>query len=614
MELSLLVHAENTKDEIYWNLTRCKDYARKIKNARMQPLISTNLGRSIPARELADPLIEAYLRAFEGSIRVLHVPSFRAEYERFWICPEAASMPFRMQLQLCLAIGAALHDDKFTLRQSAMHWVYEAQLWMMLPPEKDRVTYMGLQIMCLLCVARTVCAIGADLAWLAGGGLIRMAIYMGLHRDPRQLGNMSVYRAEMRRRLWATVLELDVQFAVDSGASATLEDADYDTLPPANLNDDQLNDEPDRDRPGAPGLEVPTQSSVQIVLQRSIPLRVAILRHINGLQGEDSYNATLSLNSRLTKECRHLTKSLHDLKIASAARVSSGGDHCVSSFHASQAELALYRCFHTLHQPIIMQSLEDPRFYFSRKMFLDSSLKIARLCHLTKVGDQQDASSVELQAEADFKRFLTNSAGMIRNVVGQSLMGLGLRIIHLKEDQSLSLGYFPTGFEEGMPSRELRQFLERTFDLARRRIQSGETGIKVMCFVGAALARHEKTEAGADVAAVQDAILASATASSREAIELLRARAHLEGTILPDDDTGTGTNTSEDPGPMNLGTGNTTIFGALQALTNSNGLGDGMDWMTDWAWDDMSEFGWPAGGQQSWGQGGQLDPMGNMPM
>jgi hypothetical protein len=622
-ELSILVHAESTKDEVYWNLTRCKDLARTIKESRLQPLLSTNIGQSLPNRVLADQLLENYIRAFEGQTRILHIPSFRAEYERLWQSPESAGQPFIMQVQLCLAIGAALYDDTFTLRQTAMQWVYEAQLWMMLPPEKDRITYTGMQIMCLICLARTVCSVGADLSWLGGGQLSRMAIYMGLHRDPRKLGVMSVYRAEMRRRLWATVMELDCQFAIDAGASSSMDSMDYDTLPPANLNDDQLTDDPEKER--APGTEIPTlqvatQTSVQIALHRSLPVRLAVLRHINGTQGDDSYNATLGLNSRLTKECRLLTKTLNELRESSTNPTSS-----INTFHVNMSEIGLYRFFHTLHQPMIIQSLEDPRFYFSRKMFLDSALKAAHICRLTPRNEDEDSRPRTL-SEQDFDRFLNNGAGMIRNVVAQSMMGVGLRIISLKEEQSLTLGYFSTGFDEGLGPKELMVYLQRTMELAKRRIQSGETGVKMLAFVSAAMARCELTAQGADRAVLHKAILEKATEASRIGLELLKERAVLEGTPIPAEngensniDMGSGGFGSGTPGfGLNMGTGVPTIFGSLQAL--NSGLGDGMDWMTDWAWDDMSEFGWPAGGapaQQGFDQGipaGPIDPSQTMNM
>lgn len=184
--LTVLCNAEVRKLEPHATLIKCKTLARAIKAHRLKPISSDNLGKTIPERQLADQLIDAYFRTFEGAIRILHGPTFRAEYERYWQNPDAASEVFVMQLQLCMAIGATVYDDIFSLQSAAMQWVHEVQIWLMLPPEKSRMTIAGIQIMCMLVIAKACCAVGQDLTWVSTGSLIRQAMYMGLHRDPKQ--------------------------------------------------------------------------------------------------------------------------------------------------------------------------------------------------------------------------------------------------------------------------------------------------------------------------------------------------------------------------------------------------------------------------------------------
>ncbi|KAJ4525511.1 hypothetical protein HRR80_003734 [Exophiala dermatitidis] len=56
---------------------------------------------------------------------------------------------------------------------------------------------------------------------------------MGLHRDPKHFKRMSVL-------LWATILELDVQAALDAGVPPTIGVDDSDTEAPSNVNDVDL--------------------------------------------------------------------------------------------------------------------------------------------------------------------------------------------------------------------------------------------------------------------------------------------------------------------------------------------------------------------------------------
>lgn len=197
--------------EGYMAVAQSKTLGRQIKALRVPQIMSLEFGNHIPSKQLADELVEAYLRTYETIHRVLHVPSFRLEYARYWQNPKGARQAFVIQLQLCMAIGAVLHDDHFSLRSLAVRWVYEARFWLFQPSEKSRMNLSGLQICCLVHVARDVCGVGSDLVWASAGSLMRMALYIGLHRDPDHLPKMSLLAAEIRRRVWSTILEILVQ-------------------------------------------------------------------------------------------------------------------------------------------------------------------------------------------------------------------------------------------------------------------------------------------------------------------------------------------------------------------------------------------------------------------
>lgn len=99
-----------------------------------------------------------------------------------------------------------------------------------------------------------------------------MALQIGLHQDYDLLGVISTLQKEMRRRLWYTTLELNVQAALDFGTSPMVTASDYNTRPPFNDNDDDhLNDtilENITEKADA----VPTQISILRLLASSLPL------------------------------------------------------------------------------------------------------------------------------------------------------------------------------------------------------------------------------------------------------------------------------------------------------------------------------------------------------
>lgn len=472
-----------------------------------------------------------------------------------------------MQLQLCMAIGATVYDDIFSLHSAAMQWVHEVQIWLMLPPEKSRMTIAGIQIMCMLVIAKACCAVGQDLTWVSAGSLIRQAMYMGLHRDPKHLGNMSVYRSEMRRRLWATILELNLQSSYDAGGPPLLSSKHYDTKLPANLNDDQLSDEPDSSRQPTSNPEELTDMSVQLALVKSQPLRLAIIKHVNEFRSKESYPETLRLNSELTKACRTLTETLAAL--SQAQRRSSRA--IFNQFHSALIQMFTYRCFLSLHQPMLARSAEDPTYYYSRKVSLDSSLKIAQICGLA-TPRYPAAPPGALDPTTCFDRLITNGSGIFRIVPVQTLFSIALEFIKKKEEQRESLGGMPP-----MGCSELRTVLTAAQEWAQRRLRSTETNIKGYCFMTACIALAEAIEVGMSQEEIDQVVIDAGAKVSMRSYELLKEVAEREG--VPMDDNEEGMVPAETP-----------------VVENMEGIMDmPFDWMGDLGWDTMGGFPWSKG-------------------
>ncbi|KAK1245344.1 hypothetical protein MKX08_004973 [Trichoderma sp. CBMAI-0020] len=556
MEQDLIGQDKINKGDLYQSLGRCKVLGRKIKKHRLKPLSSTNLGLQIPARELADQLVENYLRTFEGVFRVVHIPTFRADYARFWEGSLPSNDSFVILLQLVMALGTTVYDDFFSLRPMATQWIFEAQMWLMIPPEKKRMNLEGIQIQCLLLLAKSTCNCGVDMVWMMAGNLVRNAMFVGLHRDPQFLGDMTIYRAEMRRRLWATILELNVQFSFDAGGSPLLSTAHYDTLPPANLNDDELTDE--KDNGGiAKGPKVPTQTSVLRALQSTMALRLNLINHVNNTRPGDHYEETLRLNSDLTKSCRAISESLMALKAIPNSPI--------TEFHVLVTEIFLYRCFHALHQPIIVKYLDDAKFYFSRQMCLDSALK---LTHIWGFPDawSPDNPAASKAMDADLKRLVTTGTGMFHNVASQAMINVQIELFHVKTGQASSLGYLPT-----VGSTNLRARLIATREWKLSRVRAGETNIKGIIFMEACLAHIKALEAGVDSKDKTRLMFEAAIAMGKQCFEMLKGVAEREGLPASEwDDYETA---------------------SLDGLSTMSGIP--MDWMQDWVFDGDQGISFP---------------------
>lgn len=157
----------------------------------------------------------------------------------------------------------------------------------------------GIQIHCLLLIAREANAVGYDLTWIFAGSLLRTAMFMGLHRDPSHIPCTSLFQVEMRRRLWATILELSLQASMTTGGLPLISCTDYDCRNPSNIDDAQMDD--DKSTPIPKPISLYTQNTLQIALVKTLPLRLKIAKLVNDFHSEPSYEEMIRLGSDLQK-------------------------------------------------------------------------------------------------------------------------------------------------------------------------------------------------------------------------------------------------------------------------------------------------------------------------
>ncbi|KAF5987971.1 hypothetical protein FBULB1_1721 [Fusarium bulbicola] len=73
--------------------------------------------------------------------------------------------------------------------------------------------------------------------WILTGNTVQIALHMGYHRDPKHFKGMSSFAAEMRRRVWATLVEMDLGLSAQMGLPRMIKQWQTDTQEPSNLQD-----------------------------------------------------------------------------------------------------------------------------------------------------------------------------------------------------------------------------------------------------------------------------------------------------------------------------------------------------------------------------------------
>ncbi|KAL3417473.1 hypothetical protein PVAG01_11473 [Phlyctema vagabunda] len=451
--------------QIHDLLLESKNIARIYKAGRPSRSISyLEFVLEPPTRELADTLIALYFESFESTHRILHIPTFWNEYQKFWDNREISTGQ-RLKMLLVIGIGSCLDDEKASnpgLRDMVRQWVYAAQNWLSGPLEKDRLDITGLQVHCLAILAREMLSIGGDLIWISVGSLIHKAMQVGLHRDPIYLPGMNRLQAELRRRLWATILEITVQSSLDSAMPPRISLSEFDTKPPSNFNDDELEDSTLVDQPWSKNCY--TATSIQIMLLDSLPIRLRILQLLNSLHTEVSYLEVLSLSADIMKK-----------RGAGGAFLKEKKDSGVTQFHRNLHDFLVYRFLMPLHCQFAIKARTNLLFQYSIKASLDAAM-----------------ATLLFEPDDRFTRLISNGGGMFKEGVRLAGTLIGLELIAQTETQCLEGALH----RNTLGRQTLKQPIKQLILWSIERIREGDTNIKDHMFLSMILAHVEAIELG----------------------------------------------------------------------------------------------------------------------
>lgn len=227
----------------------------KVLEGRSQSINSSysilsipHLRSLLPDRGTVDILIRQYLDTFETTYRILHLPSFEAAYRLYWDSEKSTGtdMDALVLAVLACTICTSTHDSPrynhsgSNFHSKAVSWIKACEAWLRRHSNKHR-TLASLQVRCLRLLALSASSHKVKEYYQETQAHMAFMRSSGLHRDPSIIGTRcSVFEGEMRRRLWATSMELELQASIDKGTPSVLSSLEYDCTSPHNLNDTDI--------------------------------------------------------------------------------------------------------------------------------------------------------------------------------------------------------------------------------------------------------------------------------------------------------------------------------------------------------------------------------------
>ncbi|KAI1928722.1 hypothetical protein LOZ65_001902 [Ophidiomyces ophidiicola] len=327
----------------------------------------------IPDREKIQSYVESYLSTVERIYPVLHKPTFQAEIDSFWKNEKTPRWDWLAQYLMVIGIGClttSSANNKQVQRLLRAAEVCLLQIAFILNPTILTINAIGMMV-----IAKHIGAMSCheyDSCGPLMGIVIRHAMSIRLHCDPTfgATTDISPFQIEMRRRLWTTIVHLELQQAITSGMPPLLKIDDFNTMPPSNLDDDDLDPQRREDFIAAPSA-VFTDSSFQILLASSFSAAFEVVTAANSLSGNISYEQLSSLDSRI----RGLLSETFLLR-STLLEFSENAAPAWKTLQISTLEITFRRLLLTLHQRYARQPQASIRYPTSYWSALECSLAV----------------------------------------------------------------------------------------------------------------------------------------------------------------------------------------------------------------------------------------------
>lgn len=346
-----------------------KAIRERWKKHKMLSTPNEDLAALLPPKDNVDHLVHHYFDTLETTHRILHLPSFWDEYAHFWIDPTRRRPEFIATVLAVLStVITATFEPPTTYRadrpvqlERAMEWVSAIEHWLSLQSRKH-ADVSHFQIRCLLMQTKCVNSIKWKEIWSSSRNLVTFGLSTGLHRDPSWLvKDTTIFDQEMRRRLWATMLEMELQCSIYRGMPSSSHGLFTDTSPPLNVNDEDI-DSTGRKAPPTPWpVQEYTATSYLYVSAKSLPLRIEINSALNNAADSLSYEETVSYAEKIVAELEKIP-SWTGREEAVVPRI--------------LLDIQLRQFLILLHEPFARKAGSDSRYTYSRTACFDAAASV----------------------------------------------------------------------------------------------------------------------------------------------------------------------------------------------------------------------------------------------
>lgn len=207
--------------------------------------------------------------------------------------------------------------------------------------------------------------------WVLVGMIVRLAMRMGYHRDPKYYPGISPFRGEIRRRVWTFVRLSDLLFSFQIGLPNMIRRGDSDTEVPRNLFDDEFDEDTKVLPPSRPSTEA-TPISFMIAKASLAFVFGKVIESLHSLSA-CTYDDIIALDQNLKEALAEFPPHLRLRPIEES--MDDPGALVMQRFSLS---ILYHKAQCVLHRKFLARARENNRYAHSRRTCVDSSMDLLR--------------------------------------------------------------------------------------------------------------------------------------------------------------------------------------------------------------------------------------------
>jgi hypothetical protein len=344
---------------------------------------------SLPGRDAVDKLVQRYFNDYDPATHILHIPSWQKQYDKHWQSPENTTPAFLGQLFAICGLAMQSYfknqDEPYEYRGrsqslSSNYRTLTQQCLLLLDFSKPEHT--AIETMILHLHSEFLKTGEADIGiWIFTGMIVRFAMRMGMHRDSKNFPHINPFQGEMRRRLWNFIRHSDILVSFAIGLPNMIRSTDTDTELPANLKDEDF----DEDTQMMPSPRPKTEFTAVSYLIAKSELAAIFGRIAETTQGVNAspYEDILKLDTEI-RDAYHSTFPVLHMKSPEESQL----DPATTLTMRMNISLLYNKGLCVLHRRYVTRARENSRYAPSRQACIDASMQLLRNQQILEVESQ----------------------------------------------------------------------------------------------------------------------------------------------------------------------------------------------------------------------------------